>query len=240
MSLDKQTLLPCPFCGDIESLDAAEALGQHIDGCPTIAAGCENCGAVGPSVSYTGGKQIPIPTPDELLERSAQRWNARPASPVTRSAEALRYAEKAFVLIKNLANDEHMSKARNLALVWLSLYEDIEQLEASQPIEADDKVRALASKMLCMAKKAIDDANGEDLVVITSRQFQAFSSQPQPQSDEGLRYQFECLRRVLDPETLTALQRYPMDVSVAHAVEAIISQALSRQAPVPTTNGGKG
>lgn len=208
-------LLPCPFCGDIKSLDAAEALGQHIDGCPTIAAGCENCGAIGPEVSYTGGKQVPIPTPPELLARSAERWNTR-ASPVTRSAKdwtEILYFGEATSLLQYDPEDSFTQQFRGTSELIQRIIEET-RVEASQPAK-------------------LVGSFGDDSPAY---------AEPKPQSDEGLR---EALTELVGHvETLTNESRgvdgWHLNGNLAEWGEfdwlfdaiAKAKAALSRQAPV--------
>lgn len=221
-------LLPCPFCGDIKSLDAAEALGQHIDGCPTIAAGCENCGAIGPEVSYTGGKQVPIPTPPELLARSAERWNSRPASPVTRSAEV----EKALARTEQRVGCSVYTKLTYEQAEHLRAY--IAQLEASQPTDLLSAKEAL-SELIELAPRT----HARDMAV--KKLEHALARQPKPQSDEILAEYYKAYDFIYSlMDKLESCSAWDAVKHIHHLVSSAYGNmqtpsslaALSRQAPV--------
>ena len=62
-----EELKPCPFCGS-EEIDPSEARGKKLDGTMTIAAGCIDCGALGP---------VAIVRSETGYKESLKAWNTR-------------------------------------------------------------------------------------------------------------------------------------------------------------------
>lgn len=64
---------PCPFCGETQKLEADECVGES-----QLHAGCENCGAVGPSVKReTVSAGFPKFITDAERLAAAAKWNER-------------------------------------------------------------------------------------------------------------------------------------------------------------------
>lgn len=70
---DNEVMLPCPFCGS-ENTDESMSLGYKVgdQSQPVIAAGCYDCGALGPEVL--------VPDHSNGYGQSISRWNTRLAA----------------------------------------------------------------------------------------------------------------------------------------------------------------
>lgn len=82
----RDKLKPCPFCGSI-NIDPSKSRGRNLDGFATIAAGCSDCGALGPLVAVICGSGY---------TGSIAAWNTR-------------HVPEGFVMVPVEANDTQLS-----------------------------------------------------------------------------------------------------------------------------------